>query len=198
VAFPLLQRVTLEEASVKIPPDLGHDDIFGVFWLGDGHTDLLEPRGKLFGGGAVTEVLLKGLEIDRKAPVAPFREAEDAIVDAVPRRELREVVDDTWGVGAKIVRAVAVNEHAGGIVFVVGVAAEVGAKDASVPVVTADWIADMKADLEAGAQWLVTEGRESGTVGIYSGDGSVRKLLVARVKELSPKQLMRLLNTVIG
>ena len=66
------------------------------------------------------------------------------------------------------------------------VAAEVGAKDASVPVVTADWIADMKADLEAGAQWLVTEGRESGTVGIYSGDGSVRDDLISAIADQLP------------
>ena len=58
------------------------------------------------------------------------------------------------------------------------VAAEVGAKDPSVPVVADEWIAEMESDLEAGAQWLVTEGRESGTVGIYNGNGSVRDDLI--------------------
>jgi phosphosulfolactate synthase len=53
------------------------------------------------------------------------------------------------------------------------VAAETGAKDASVPVVLEEWVAEMLADLEAGATWLVTEGRESGTVGIYGRDGAV-------------------------
>ena len=40
-------------------------------------------------------------------------------------------------------------------------------------------------DLEAGATWVLTEGRESGTVGLYEPDGSVRvevvETLVARV-----------------
>ena len=66
------------------------------------------------------------------------------------------------------------------------VAAEVGAKDAGVPVIDAEWIADMEADLEAGARWLVTEGRESGTVGIYSGDGTVRDDLISAIAQRLP------------
>ena len=66
------------------------------------------------------------------------------------------------------------------------VAAEVGAKDASVPVVDTEWVADMEADLEAGARWLVTEGRESGTVGIYSSDGSVRDNLINAIAARLP------------
>ena len=66
------------------------------------------------------------------------------------------------------------------------IAAEVGAKDANSPVVTSEWLADMHADLEAGAQWLVTEGRESGTVGIYSHDGSVRDDLISAIADQLP------------
>jgi len=66
------------------------------------------------------------------------------------------------------------------------IAAEVGAKDANVPVVDAEWIADMEADLQAGARWLVTEGRESGTVGIYSGDGTVRDELITSIADRLP------------
>ena len=58
------------------------------------------------------------------------------------------------------------------------VAAEVGDKDPSLPVVADKWIEEMERDLEAGATWLVAEGRESGTVGIYSADGGVRADLV--------------------
>jgi phosphosulfolactate synthase len=58
------------------------------------------------------------------------------------------------------------------------VLAEAGAKDAAVPVAAADWAREMTADLDAGAGWVVAEGRESGTVGLYDPHGSVRTGLV--------------------
>ena len=58
------------------------------------------------------------------------------------------------------------------------VAAEVGSKDAATPVVASEWLADMQADLDAGATWVIAEGRESGTVGIYDSGGEVRGGLV--------------------
>lgn len=65
------------------------------------------------------------------------------------------------------------------------VSAEVGSKDAASPVVARMWADEMRADLDAGATWVVAEGRESGTVGIYDKDGAVRDdvvdYLVARV-----------------
>jgi phosphosulfolactate synthase len=36
----------------------------------------------------------------------------------------------------------------------------------------------MTGDLEAGATWVLAEGRESGTVGLYHSDGRVREDLV--------------------
>ena len=36
----------------------------------------------------------------------------------------------------------------------------------------------MESDLEAGARWVIAEGRDSGTVGIYQGDGAVRDDLI--------------------
>ena len=58
------------------------------------------------------------------------------------------------------------------------VLAEAGAKDASAPVAADAWAEEMGADLAAGATWVVAEGRESGTVGVYEPDGSVRSDLV--------------------
>jgi phosphosulfolactate synthase len=54
------------------------------------------------------------------------------------------------------------------------VLAEIGRKDASAPVSARQWAADAEADLGAGAVRVITEGRESGTVGLYQPDGSVR------------------------
>jgi len=59
------------------------------------------------------------------------------------------------------------------------VLSEVGSKD-PVEALTADqWTREVATDLVAGARWVITEGRESGTVGIYREDGSIREKLVS-------------------
>lgn len=54
------------------------------------------------------------------------------------------------------------------------VLAEIGSKDAAARVLPWQWAADAEADLLAGADYVITEGRESGTVGLFEPDGSVR------------------------
>jgi phosphosulfolactate synthase len=61
------------------------------------------------------------------------------------------------------------------------VLAEAGAKDGHAPVVAGCWLAEMEADLAAGAAWVIAEGRESGTVGLYHDDGRVRDELVQAI-----------------
>ncbi|MBB3043061.1 phosphosulfolactate synthase [Nocardioides soli] len=56
--------------------------------------------------------------------------------------------------------------------------AEVGSKDPCELVSADAWVAEVRADLEAGASWIVTEGRESGTVGLYDAQGEVREQLL--------------------
>jgi phosphosulfolactate synthase len=59
------------------------------------------------------------------------------------------------------------------------VLAEVGRKDARTPPDPAQWADEVSGDLTAGARWVVAEGRESGTVGLYHADGTVREDVVA-------------------
>jgi phosphosulfolactate synthase len=61
------------------------------------------------------------------------------------------------------------------------VLAEVGSKDANVPVDAAAWSDELQADLEAGAAYVLAEGRASGTVGLFAPDGSVHTDLVERL-----------------
>lgn len=56
--------------------------------------------------------------------------------------------------------------------------AEVGSKDPREEVTAAAWIGELQSDLDAGATWLVAEGRESGTVGLYDAEGAVRQSLL--------------------
>jgi phosphosulfolactate synthase len=58
------------------------------------------------------------------------------------------------------------------------VLAEVGAKDPEVRLTPAQWAQAVSADLEAGATWVLAEGRASGTAGIYDLAGAVRSDVV--------------------
>ena len=62
--------------------------------------------------------------------------------------------------------------------------AEIGSKDPGDPVRPDDWVAEARRDIDSGASWLVAEGRESGTVGLYGADGSVRADLVEALEAL--------------
>ncbi|GAB2695148.1 phosphosulfolactate synthase [Kitasatospora kifunensis] len=66
------------------------------------------------------------------------------------------------------------------------VLAETGAKSKDVPVVAAEWADELESDLESGAQLVITEGRESGTVGLYDSDGAVRPGLVDAITNRLP------------
>lgn len=66
------------------------------------------------------------------------------------------------------------------------VLAEAGSKDPGVRVSAEAWLAEMRGDLDAGARWVIAEGRESGTVGLYEPDGLVRELLVERLAAALP------------
>ena len=68
------------------------------------------------------------------------------------------------------------------------VLAEVGSKDSEVPVRATTWAAQMTRDLEAGASFVIAEGRESGTVGIYGPDGAVRESLVGTLLSRVPAE----------
>jgi phosphosulfolactate synthase len=58
------------------------------------------------------------------------------------------------------------------------VLSEVGSKDPQADLSPHEWTAEVAGDLAAGARWVIAEGRESGTVGLYRPDGSVREDLV--------------------
>jgi phosphosulfolactate synthase len=61
------------------------------------------------------------------------------------------------------------------------VLSEVGTKSATERMPCVDWADEVTGDLGAGATWVLTEGRESGTVGIYDSAGTVREDVVAAV-----------------
>ncbi len=68
------------------------------------------------------------------------------------------------------------------------VLSEVGSKDAAHIMPPYKWIELMKAELEAGANYVIAEAREAGNVGIYRGSGEVREGLVNEILTQIPSE----------
>jgi len=54
------------------------------------------------------------------------------------------------------------------------VLSEIGSKDPAMRLSSTEWVIQLEADAQAGARWIVIEGRESGTVGLYDENGKIR------------------------
>jgi phosphosulfolactate synthase len=71
------------------------------------------------------------------------------------------------------------------------VMSEVGSKDAEVIIAPYRWVEMIEAELRAGAWKVITEARESGTAGIFRGDGEVRMGLIDEiVHAVDPNRLL--------
>ncbi len=67
------------------------------------------------------------------------------------------------------------------------VLAETGAKEGNYPPTPDEWAREMTGDLDAGASWVIAEGRESGTVGLYHADQGIREDLVSAILARVPQ-----------
>jgi phosphosulfolactate synthase len=65
---------------------------------------------------------------------------------------------------------------------------EVGSKDAAHIIPPYKWIELMRAELSAGATYVIAEAREAGNVGIYRGSGEVREGLVQEILTQIPAE----------
>jgi phosphosulfolactate synthase len=65
---------------------------------------------------------------------------------------------------------------------------EVGSKDVAHIIPPYKWIELMRAELNAGAQYVIAEAREAGNVGIYRGTGEVREGLVQEILTQIPAE----------
>ena len=68
------------------------------------------------------------------------------------------------------------------------VLSEVGSKDAAHIMAPYKWIELMRAELQAGATYVIAEAREAGNVGIYRGSGEVREGLVQEILTQIPEE----------
>lgn len=71
------------------------------------------------------------------------------------------------------------------------VLSEVGSKDPEVVIAPYKWVDSIRRELDAGAWKVITEGRESGTVGMFHSNGAVKEgLLDEIVQAVSPEDLL--------
>ena len=63
------------------------------------------------------------------------------------------------------------------------VISEVGSKKKDVVYSPDEWVAMMKAELDAGSVKVIAEARESGTTGIYNEDGSINNKIISAISE---------------
>ncbi len=71
------------------------------------------------------------------------------------------------------------------------VLSEVGSKSEDVIFAPKRWVEMIQKELDAGAWKVITEGRESGTVGVYHADGAVKEGLIDEIRDaIDPGQLV--------
>lgn len=68
------------------------------------------------------------------------------------------------------------------------VLSEVGSKDPEKMLPPSQWISMMQRELDAGSWKVIAEARESGTVGMFRGDGNVRSDLIAEILDKIPSE----------
>jgi phosphosulfolactate synthase len=63
------------------------------------------------------------------------------------------------------------------------VLSEVGSKDGNAVIAPYRWVEMIRGELDAGAWKVITEARESGTAGVFRGDGEVRSRLIDEIAQ---------------
>lgn len=71
------------------------------------------------------------------------------------------------------------------------VIAEVGSKDSTKEMPISEWKEEIKLLLEAGCDYVITEGRDSGTAGIYEKNGTIKSdLIYELLKQLDSRKII--------
>ena len=71
------------------------------------------------------------------------------------------------------------------------VLSEVGSKDSEAVMAPSTWLSEIQQLLDVGCQYVITEGTNSGTAGIYRGSGEIRTGLVADIiKNIDSKKII--------
>ena len=168
-------------ATEGLLEQVGHlIDIVKVGW-GIGYVDPLLPRRIVAYARAGVPVCLGGTLTEivaQQDQVGPFRDWALSIgVTHVEVSNGLQALSDDRKLG--LIKELSAD-------FVV--LAETGSKDGNHPTTPEEWAEEMTRDLDAGAQFVVAEGRESGTVGLYSSDQAVHEEIVTGILAVIPQE----------
>ncbi len=156
--------------------------------VGNEYTDYVKLG---FGTSLLTPGFEKKIKIYKKAGTIPYfggtlfeafiiRDMFDDYIRFVKEHdvELIEISDGSYDI-----------EHSRKLDFIsrlakiVTVISEVGSKKKEVVYTPEEWVAMMRAELDAGSIKVIAEARESGTTGIYNDDGSVNHEIIDAISE---------------
>jgi phosphosulfolactate synthase len=156
--------------------------------VGSEYTDFVKLG---FGTSLITPGYEKKIGIYKKAGVVPYfggtlfeafiiRNMFREYVEFLDKNEVElvEVSDGSYDI-----------EHARKLEYIKAlskrgkVISEVGSKKKEVIYTPDQWVAMMKAELDAGSIKVIAEARESGTTGIYNEDGSINNKIIGAISE---------------
>jgi len=156
--------------------------------VGSEYTDFVKLG---FGTSLITPGYEKKIGIYKKAGVIPYfggtlfeafiiRNMFREYVEFLDRNEIEmvEVSDGSYDIEhTRKLEYIKVLSKRGKVI------SEVGSKKKEVIYTPDQWVAMMKAELEAGSIKVIAEARESGTTGIYNEDGSINNKIIGAISE---------------
>jgi phosphosulfolactate synthase len=156
--------------------------------VGSEYTDLVKLG---FGTSLITPGFDKKIKIYKKAGVIPYfggtlfeafiiRNMFRQFVEFLDKYQIEmvEVSDGSYDI-----------EHPKKLEYIRSLAkrgtviSEVGSKKKEVVYTPEEWVAMMRAELDAGSSKVIAEARESGTTGIYNEDGSINNKIISAISE---------------
>jgi phosphosulfolactate synthase len=156
--------------------------------VGSGYTDFVKLG---FGTSLITPGFEKKIKIYKQSGTIPYfggtlfeafivRNMFKEYVEFLDKNEidLVEVSDGSFDIEhQKKLEYISMLAERGTVI------SEVGSKKASVVFSPDEWVAMMKAELNAGSVKVIAEARESGTTGIYNEDGSINNKIISAIAE---------------
>ena len=151
--------------------------------VGSEYTDYVKLG---FGTSLVTPGFEKKIKVYKKAGTIPYfggtlfeafiiRNMFDEFVEFIKKNliDLVEISDGSYDIehSRKL-------DYISRLAKIVTVISEVGSKKKEVVYSPDEWVAMMKAELNAGSVKVIAEARESGTTGIYNEDGSINHQII--------------------
>ncbi|MEO6833011.1 MAG: phosphosulfolactate synthase [Chitinophagaceae bacterium] len=197
--FPLLHipertvRPRINGLTMVMDKGLGLDEVHNFISVAEPYIDIVKFG---FGTAAVTAHLKEKIAIysEAKIPIYFGGTLFEAFLVRKQFDDYRKILLDYGITHVEVSDGSVIIPHAEKCGYIEKLAkdftvlSEVGSKDATHIMPPYKWIELMKAELEAGATYVIAEAREAGNVGIYRGSGEVREGLVQEILTQIPAE----------